>query len=754
MEERLTGSSSYVDVQIPVGVLRVEPLTPYVFRIRVHKDNNFSEPALIRYGVLRSEWPEVTYTLEREAGTTVVATSEARLVIGESDGTVALSDGNGKKVLRQAAPPVIEPGFSAEFEITADERLFGLGDVNKESVSRRGLRVMMFVQDCVSYVPIPFLMSTRGWGLFVNTTWRHAFDVGSENPCRLRFWAPQGELDYYLILGSSLPDLLDRYTEIVGKPALLPLWAYGLTFVCNTRADARDLLDECLRFRREEFPCDVIGLEPGWMENFYDTSAETDWHPERFHIPYWQKEGKHSGTFISAVERMGFKLSLWLCCEWDVSYYEERLAGAAKAEPAWCEQFRLKDYGEFDDPHMRPTLMDRITKPDEPWFEHLKKFVDQGVAAFKMDGCGIVNMHPDRKWGNGMDDEEFHNLYPLLVNKQMSLGFREHTGRRPMIYTSAGYTSIQKYSATWAGDIGGGADVLISMLNLGLSGHSNTSCDMHVYSKEGIHFGFLQTWSQINSWITWDQPWFLGEKLEPIFRYYARLRYRLMPYIYSMAHVAAKSGMPVMRAMPLMFSDDPEMDAHPLQYMLGDFILTAGYTNYVRLPNGLWIDFWTGKCYRGPQEFKCDIPEDRGGPLFIRGGAVIPNWPDMAYVGQKPLNRLILHVYPGGESTFVLYEDDGISYEYASGSVATTSIRCKMSDKEGLLSIGPRVGSYQGMPETRSFDVYIHCTKMPVHLSVNGEPTGFEWNEGGPLKLTVTEDIERMHACNIRCIWE
>lgn len=745
---------SYVDVQIPAGTLRVQPVTPHMFRVRVRPDGIFRESALIRYGILRSDWPEIDFVTRQADGAVEIATSEARLVVSESDGTLALSDSTGKELLRQAVPSEAEPGFSAEFEISPDDRLFGLGDVNREGISRRGLRTMMFVQDCISYVPIPFLMCTRGWGLFVNTTWRHAFDIGHENPARLRFFAPQGELDYYLIVGSSLPELLDRYTDLAGKPALLPLWAYGLTFVCNTRADAREMLDECLRFRREGFPCDIIGLEPGWMEHNYDTSDKTDWHPERFHIPYWQKEGKHEGTFIGAANRMGFKLSLWLCCEWDVSRHEENLAGSGAHEPPWYTQFLQKDYGEFDDPHMRPTLMDQVTKGDQPWFEHLKKFVDQGVSAFKMDGCGVVNMHPDRKWANGMDDEEFHNLYPLLLNKQMSLGFREHTGRRPMIYTSAAYTSIQKYSATWSGDTGGGPDALTSMLNLGLSGHSNTSCDMRVHSKEGIHFGFLQTWSQINSWITWDQPWFLGEELEPVFRYYARLRYRLLPYIYSFACVAAMSGMPVMRAMPLMFPDDPATDGLPLQYMLGDYLLTVGYTNKVHLPAGGWIDFWTGERHQGPQVLECTIPHDRGGPLFIREGAIIPNWPDMDYVGQKPVDRLVLHVYPGGESAFTLYEDDGVSYDYETGRVARTVINSSASGSECTIRIEPRSGSYQGMPVRRIFDVHIHCEGIPAGVCINGELAEFEWTQGGPLILTVTEDPERKEARVINCTWE
>ena len=107
-----------------------------------------------------------------------------------------------------------------------------------------------------------------------------------------------------------------------------------------------------------------------------------------------------------------------------------------------------------------PVYFDKLHKPGVPWFEHLKKFVDDGASAFKLDGANQICFHPDRKWKNGMEDYEMHNLYPLLYNKQMSLGFREYTGKRSMIYSAGGYAGIQRYSATWAGDTGGGQEHL------------------------------------------------------------------------------------------------------------------------------------------------------------------------------------------------------------------------------------------------------------------------------------------------------
>ena len=738
-------------------VLRVEPITPYVFRIRLRPDEKFREAALIRYGVVRNDWPDFDLSTDENAEAVTFKTGRTTLTVSKADGRMSFRDAAGKVLLREAEPPrsCLETGFRVEFALSESEKLYGLGDETRDRIQKRGHKNMVVLRNVTSYVPIPFLMSTAGWAIFLNTTWFHYFDAGATNKDRLSFYAKRGEMDYYLIAGASLPELLDRYTQISGRPHLLPLWGYGLTFVCDDReVRARDVLYEAREFRREDIPCDVIGLEPEWMEKRYDYSVNKKWSPERFHFPAWLP-GKTPGGFPAALANMGFKLSLWLCCDYDVSEYEEHLLGAKKEEEPERIQAERADEDLIKDPHFHQFRMDNITKPGEPWFEHLKKFVDDGAEAFKLDGANQVHFHTDRKWKNGMDDAEMHNLFPVLLNKQMNLGYKAHTGKRAMIYSAGGYAGIQRYSATWAGDTGGSEKPLVSLLNHGLSGHSNTSCDMQVWSREGIHFGFLQPWSQILSWHQYNQPWFLGDKLLPIFKFYAKLRYRLLPYIYSMAHVAARTGMPLLRAMPLVAPDDPKSDERLLQYMLGDAFLTAAFTKDIALPRGPWIDYWTGQAHEGPKEMTCEIPEDRGGPLFVRAGAIIPMGSDFAYVGQKPLDTLALDVHPHGESAFTLYEDDGITYGYLEGRLATTHITCKAADNDVTLTIAPRAGAYPGMPERRTFDIRLHSASAPRTVSVNGrEASGWRFDDATKtIRLSASEDPHRREAVAIRCTW-
>ncbi|RKN79002.1 TIM-barrel domain-containing protein [Paenibacillus ginsengarvi] len=712
------------------GHMRIQVVAPDTFRIHISAGDDFREPALIRYGILDSRQRDTVCTVNDRADVLDIRTERAQLRVEKSSGRIELMNARGETLTRHAIPPWSDPqrGFGAEFLLDEQERVYGLGDETRERIQKRGHRANMWVTNVKAYAPIPFLMSSKGWGLLINTTWRHAVDVGKAVNDRLRFWGRRGELDYFLFAGETLSDLLQSYTSVAGKPQILPIWAYGLTFVCNEQANAREMIDDALSFRREGIPCDLIGLEPGWMEKCYDYSVTKNWHSDRFAIPHWLPDGGPS-TFFGALERLGFKLSLWLCADYDMSLHEERLirekentGGGSRGLSAEEEGFQRThpdDY-EQDTKLQYPVYMDRVTKHDEAWYTHLSKFVRQGVSAFKLDGAQQVLDHPDRLWGNGMIDEEMHNLYPILLAKQMHLGFKEQTGHRPMIYTAGGFAGIQQYAATWAGDTGGGPKPLVSLLNHGLSGHANTSCDMEVFTPAGLHFGFLQPWSQVNSWAYWRHPWLLDKKMLAMFKMYAKLRYRLLPYIYSAAHVAARTGMPIIRAMPLAYPNDPKSDHLLEQYMFGDSFLVAAFTDQVYLPEGEWIDYWTKERYTGPQTVDCKIPAYAGGALFVRAGAIIPEWPEMDYVGEKSVERLGLQVYTHGDCNFTLYEDDGTTFQYEEGNVAETRIECRTQQTGVVLRISPRTGMYEGMPANRSYDILIHSDTKPACIEING----------------------------------
>ncbi|HNW56181.1 MAG TPA: glycoside hydrolase family 31 protein [Bacteroidales bacterium] len=702
-------NDSSICLQVSNEFVRVDFINPSVFRIRINNKEEFPDGGMVRYGIVDTRCQHHKIKRNNKGNNIEFSTDNARIVLNKKDGKIQLFGADGRLLIQNDQSPksCSEQGFDLSFGLTPDERLYGLGDETRDRIQKRGHKNRMVVMNVESYVPIPFIMSDHGWGVFLNTTMYHSFDAGATVNDRLSFKAEHGIIDYFIIAGNSMPDILDKYTNITGKPILLPKWGYGLTFICDERQlRARDMLYEAYEFRRQGIPCDVIGLEPDWMEKHYDFSLDKQWSKERFDIPFWLK-GKDYGTFDAALKNMNFKLSLWLCCDYDLSEWEEMQLNNGKAGINNTIESRSLEEDLFHDPHFAPVYFDKLHKPGVPWFEHLKKFVDDGASAFKLDGSNQINFHPDRKWKNGMEDYEMHNLYPVIYNKQMSLGFREYTGRRSMIYSSGGYAGIQRYSATWAGDTGGDKGTLISLLNHGLSGHSNVCTDMETSTKSGIHYGFFQTISEVLGWQMYVEPWFLGEEKAAMFKDYANLRYKLIPYIYTMAHIASEKAMPVMRAMPLMYPSDPKCDKFEHQYMFGDAFLVSAFDSTVYLPEGEWIDYWTGKKMKGNQEISAEYPENKGGPLFVKAGAIIPTQAVKGSIGTQTPENIMWEIFPKGESAFTLIEDDGESYRYLEGKIAKTLLECRESSNDIRIIIHPRVGLYDKMPQKRTHSINI-----------------------------------------------
>jgi alpha-glucosidase (family GH31 glycosyl hydrolase) len=236
---------------------------------------------------------------------------------------------------------------------------------------------------------------------------------------------------------------------------------------------------------------------------------------------------------------------------------------------------------------------------------------------------------------------------------------------------------------------------------------------MEVGTKHGIHFGFFQTMTQVLGWHMYSEPWFLGEERCGLFKFYANLRYKLIPYIYSSAHNASKTAVPVMRAMPLAYPNDEEGDKFIHQYMFGDFFLVSAFEDKVYLPGGEWIDYWTGKHYEGGQVIPAVCPENRGGPLFVKAGAIIPTQTVRQSIGTESPEEIIWEVFPGANAEFTLTEDDGETYAYLEGKTAETRAELIMGKNGFKIRIHPRKGSYSGMPEKRVHTVRIISAEKP-----------------------------------------
>ena len=656
-----------------------------VFRVRARTGGGFGESLLSRYGLIHETEPlAVSEAAVSDGGFTLKAAGDTLTLTGGRRTLTLTASG-------KAGAAYCHHGFVLDVPIGPAERFYGLGDETRECIQKRGHAADMWIENVTSYGPMPFLVSSDGWAIFTNLTFRHTFDIGAADPDRLRIAASDGALDFYLFACGSMKACIGAYTALTGRPPVLPKFAYGYLYVENEQTDARSLLWDCRTFRKEGIPCDTLGLEPAWMSKRYDYSVDKAWNKDLFYLPHWLPDNQSgSFTFFFALRQMGFRFSLWLCIDYDLLYKEEADAGGRQKEG---ESYTRADDDIIGDEHfISHVSMDQITRPGEAWFEHLKKFVDNGASAFKLDGSNQVIPHPDRLWAGTYRDTEVHNIYPVLYARQMAEGFEDYTGRRAMIYTAGMYAGTQGYAATWAGDTGGGPKSLVSILNFAMCGHANTTCDMQVTDIAGIHCGFLLPWAQQLGWANWQYPWFLSEPLEEAIRFYSNLRLTLFPTLYAAAYAAWETGLPIARPLSLVYEDTDRFDEAKNLYLLGDSLLVAAFTMRFPLPEGLWIDFWTEEEYEGGEMLDYTPPEGRGGALLVKAGAVFARMEKQPSVMHHIPETIFLDWYPreGCEGSFTLYEDDGETLAYRDGAAARTAVTGCMRDGTGTLTVAPR----------------------------------------------------------------
>lgn len=728
----------------------VEACSESIFRIKVSPRKDFTESLMERYELIKTDWSEVKTDISDKGGVWTLKTPEYSLAINKKTGVMTVKDSKGGKVIREVRFLPEKEGLCGEMrsfinekyadlkvadngggiigddngkfgevdkhEIPAadavsilsismedGERFYGGGSTSRDHIQHRGEFLRMWTTYQQTEIPMPFMMSSRGWGVYNNSTRKSFFDIGSQQKTKFNIINTFDEADFFLMMGKDMPAILNEYTLVTGRTYVLPKWAYGLCFGPNMREEQFDILNDAVRFRQFDVPCDVFWLEPQWMEKRYDFSTKKKWNYDRFSPePYWLQDQypktMHNRLFIGKLRSMGFHLGLWLCEEYDLSIQEEDII---------AERTGGKLSGQ------------------EHWMDHLTVFMDQGVEGFKLDPARTIDNHTNWEYYNGRTDKEMHNLNQVLLPKQMRELGRKYNGKRTWHHYCGGWSGTQRWTASTSGDNGGGKTALYDQLNLGMSGFLNTSCDVMSVPRElemqGLHFGLFLPWVQINSWFSMMHPFYYAKEEQDIYRFYVKLRYSLAPYIYSMALEAAQNGMPIVRSMPLCFPEDRNCDDMTYQYMFGDNFCVGIFTNEIYLPKGTWTDAWSGeKIVSKGETFTREYPSNRAGLLFIREGAIIPTQPDVEYLGARPFDRVILKVYPHGDSAYTMLDDDGESYEYENGGIASTLFESHERDGGVEVVVNPVQGSFKGMPSEREYSFRIQRDSRPASVSLNG----------------------------------
>ena len=750
----------------------VEVCAPGIFHIRVSPRETFSESLMARYGIVRTDWPEAEFNLEQPTGAYVFKTWNGSLTLSKAEGSMTLKDADGRTVVRRisflpsGSEPVVslantinkqfanlsvavnngiigddegklaggarlDAGNPAEASLLAlsmeeGERFYGGGSTSREHIQHRGELLRMWTTYQHTEIPMPFLMSSRGWGIYNNTSRKCHFDVGFTQPDVFNIYNTFDEADFYLMVGTDMPSVLNLYTQITGRSYVLPRWAYGFAFGPNMREDQWAILNDAAHFREMGVPVDLFWLEPQWMAKRYDFSTQKKWNYDRFSPePYWVQDQMpkkfYPRLFVGKLQSMGIRLGLWLCEEYDASIIEEDLLAVREG---------------------------RDTSGLEHWPDHLTTFIDMGVVGFKLDPARTIDAHPAWKYHNGHGDDEMHNISQVLMPKQIAQMTRRHTGKRSWHHYCGGWAGSQHWSAAQSGDNGGGITALFDQHNLGNSGFMNMSCDVMNVPREqempGLHFGAFLPWLQINSWFSMMHPFYYYGVEQEMYKFYISLRYAFLPYIYSNALEGMLTGMPMVRSMPLEFPDDRNCDDMVFQYMFGRQYCVSAFSNDIYLPAGEWINVWTGELVKSRGEtISRELPVNRAGQLFVRNGAIVPTAPVKDFVGTEPQKDLIVKVYPHGDSEFTLYDDDGESYAYEEDAICSTLFECHQKGAGFTVTVHPVQGTYEGMPESRNYCFEIRCPAKPRKVSLNGAPVkDWSWEEG---TLTVSAGETSIH---------
>ncbi len=607
-----------------------------------------------------------------------------------------------------------EGKLSMQLRLGQDEHILGLGEDNDAyhgALDRRGtVRDMVTGQTitsgCVTAdIPVTFYMSSAGYGLYVDNTHRACYDVGSTQADVLSMTFEGGEMLFYVMGGPSYQKILTAYTDITGKPSMPPLWTLGYI---QSKCDYRtwDEIDDVLATMREKgFPLDCYVIDAGWMSQLVNFEFDDRW------------EGK-TPEKIREYKEKGYKLLLSTCgpmIKKNTLLYQSGVDADIFVTDGKGNTVTCGWYGG--------ELMDFTAPNMYRWIEpHLVKLLDMGVDAWWLD---LIEPEGDpvQSVYHGGTRARIHNAFSLINTKMYYDITRAYAPScRPFILGRTAVAGIQRYgSATWTGDVYCDWDTLKAhcpeALNTALSGIPNWTCDnggfitssldeslrlpSHYYKNDKAASGALYArWWQLSCFapvarahhVGPCEPYAYGPQIEAICKRYIRLRYALLPYIYTYTHEAAVTGMGVMRALPYAYPQDEMGYRQKDEFLFGDSLLIApvleeyATSREVYFPEGVWYDLEDHYRYNGPCTATVYAPLDRL-PIFVRAGAIIPTLPEMLRTDEKPWDPIIVHVYPEGESTFTSYLDDGKTTAWEKGEYTQTTFLCREERDRITLSL-------------------------------------------------------------------
>lgn len=608
------------------------------------------------------------------------------------------------------------------------------------------------------YMSIPFFYHLDGEtgeasGHFIDNSYPAYFDFSADRHAHIHFAG--GEYVEYVFAGPALKDILEGFSWLTGRIAPPPLWALGHHQCRWHLYDETRLRAIAATYRAKKIPCDSLWLDIDYMDGF----RVFTWARDRFPQP---------GAMIASLQENGFRLVTIIDpgvkIEPGYPVYDEGAerklfclteGGAIYTGQVWPGRTAFPDFAQAETQGW--------------WASHIAALAKEGVAGIWIDmnepSTGEIDPLPMRFEGGRERHEHSHNLYALLMAEATVAGLQTaRADERPFVLSRAGSAGIQRFAANWLGDNCARWNHLwLSMpmtTGLGLSGQPFVGADVGGFA-EPANGELLSRWYQMGALSPFlrnhncdevDQyPWSFGSTWEDIIRQAICLRYRLMPYLYAAFLDAAETGAPVQRPLIFEFQSDRTAWTASDQYLLGAHLLVAPVTEAgarkrrVYLPAGTWHDWHSGLTVRGPRTLTAEAPPERI-PLFARGGAIIPLWPEapLTTMDHHPAEIELTIFVPDedGTSVSVLDEDDGLTGQRASGAFYRT--RFSLTRAGDRLSLSADV-SGNGYPQFRRHQFRLIFRGGAVDdVRIDGKParphhgTFLLENRGGPFSLTAT----------------
>ena len=732
-------SGNPVEIQTGETTVRLEFYTPRTVRV-------VKSPAGHKYdkqGLVVIAKPENVKVIQK--GNTV--SSEVLTVVMDSKTGALTFSAKGKTLLREKGAATFEPRtegpdagkyrVTQSFQLDKDEAIYGLGTIQNGKMNRRGEHKLMEQSNLEDFQNV--LQSIKGWGIYWDNYSRTQFD---DDPVKgMSFSSEVGDCeDYYFMYGGSADGVIAQMRHLSGDVPMFPLWTYGF-WQCKERyKSAAEVLSVVDRYRELQVPLDgIIQDWQYWGSNYL-------WNA----MDFLTEEYANGEQMISDIHKKNahFMISIWASFGPKTKAYRQLDEKGLLFDFETWPQSGLTGWPPRMDYPSGVRVYDAFSQEARDiYWQNLKTLFDKGTDAWWMDSTDPDFFNPkesdyDHKAGLNGTWRSLRNAFPLETVRGVYQSQRKTSEqKRVFIMTRSAFAGQQHYgSGLWSGDVASSWEMLRKQVPAGLS-YSLTGCPNFNTDIGGFFCGWYNTKGANTAP---QNPQYQELYIRDVIEKMIRLRYRLIPYLYSTAWQVTSNNESYLRPLFCDFATDKKVWDMTDEFMFGRSILAAPildpqYTQEqiiredamtgwdkknVKMENGeqmvdwsaskevtkylpkgvLWYDFWTGKAYQGGQMLTLQTSLELV-PMFVRAGSILPLGPDMQYTGEKQWDHLEILLYPGADGDFTLYEDEGDSYNYEHGIYTTISFH--WNDRTRTLTIGDRQGNYPGMLSTRKFTIVL-----------------------------------------------